>query len=254
MDKYSMLVDVTKCIGCYSCRVACQMENELPPDQSYISFREVEKGVFPNTQWVMQRFSCLHCSDAVCEKVCPKNAISYSEHGAVIVDENACIGCGYCMKNCPFQVPQVQQFTDAAGNKTKKMKKCTQCYTRVTEGLNPACVSTCISDALSFGNRDEILQGAELRLQEVKERYPEANIYNPSGVGGTHTIFLLAHHPSEYGLQNNPKIPAATLVWKDFAQPIGKALLGVTTMAVISGAISNRLFNKENNHKGGDES
>ncbi|SER81726.1 4Fe-4S dicluster domain-containing protein [Salipaludibacillus aurantiacus] len=252
MGQYRMLVDVTKCIGCYSCRVACQMENDLPSDQSYISFCEVEKGEYPNVEWVMHRFSCLHCEDAVCEKVCPQNAISYSQTGAVVVDQEQCIGCEYCEKNCPFGRAKVELCQDKEGNSVSRANKCTLCNGKVLEGVTPACASTCYTKAIVFGESDEILQKAEQRLAEVKDRYPDANIYNPEGVGGTHTIYLLAHKPEEYDLESDAATPASAIIWKDYAQPLGKLLLGATTMAVIGGAISNRLFNKGEHHEGGE--
>ena len=244
MSEMTMLVDVTKCVGCYSCRVACQMENDLPPEQSYIQFREVERGSFPDVSWHMQRFSCLHCSDAVCEKVCPQDAIGYSPSGAVVVDQDACVGCRYCEKNCPFGVAHVERCVNADGDTQLVANKCTQCDGRVSDGGIPVCVSTCYTGAMAFGERSEMLQEAERRLQEVKARYPDAMVYNPEGLGGTHTIFLLPEGPEAYRLEANPVVPLQAMLWKDYAQPLGKALLGFTTMAVIGGAISNRLFNK----------
>jgi formate dehydrogenase iron-sulfur subunit len=251
MGKYTLLVDVTKCIGCYSCRVSCQTENNLPIDRSYVTFCEVEKGTFPEVEWVMHRFSCMHCTDAACEKVCPQNAISYSETGAVVIDQNQCIGCEYCMKNCPFGAVNVSLVKDEKGLGRMRANKCTLCNGRLLEGNEPVCASTCYTGAIVYGEREEILELAEERLQNVKGRYPDATIYNPSGVGGTHAIYVLAHDPSEYGLQINPTVPVSALVWKDYAQPLGKAILGFTTMAVISGAISNKLFNKDDQPEGG---
>lgn len=249
MGTLTMLVDVTKCVGCFSCRVACQMENDLPPEQSYVQFREIEKGSFPNVSWVMQRFSCLHCKDAICEKVCPQDAISYSESGAVVIDQESCVGCRYCEKNCPFGVAHVEMCLDANGQERMVANKCTQCDGKVQKGSIPACVSTCYTGAMSFGPRDEMLQEATERLVKVKDRYPDAMIYNPEGLGGTHTIFLLAHGPEDFQLEKDPVVPLQAMLWKDYAQPLGKALLGFTTMAVIGGAISNRLFNKDDHEE-----
>jgi formate dehydrogenase iron-sulfur subunit len=245
MEKYTLLIDTTKCIGCYSCRVACQMGHDLPPEQSHISFREVEKGTFPQVEWVMHRFSCMHCTEAICEKVCPQNAISYSETGAVVIDQNQCIGCQYCVKNCQFGAVTVDPFKDKNGIERLRANKCNLCNGRVLDGEIPICAATCYTDAIVFGEREEMLELAEVRLQAVKERYPHAVIYNPSGVGGSHAIYVLAHDPVEYGLPKTPSVPLSALIWKDYAQPMGKALFGFATMAVIGGIISNKLFNKD---------
>jgi formate dehydrogenase iron-sulfur subunit len=118
------------------------------------------------------------------------------------------------------------------------------CTDRLEEGLQPACVTTCHTGAMEFGKKDEMIRKAEKRVSEIKGRFPNAMVYNPPGVGGTHTVYVLAERPSVYGLPENPKVPTSAVVWKDYAQPIGKMMLGATTMAVVAGFVSNKLFNK----------
>ncbi|WP_374721607.1 4Fe-4S dicluster domain-containing protein [Peribacillus tepidiphilus] len=270
VTEYVKFVDVTKCDGCRACMVACKNWNDLPAEnegfhgsyQSHekltantwnvITFMEQESkdGGF---EWLFRHMSCLHCGQAACEKACPESAISHTEFGSVVIDADKCVGCGYCVQNCTFDVVKLATYKDKNGKEYRKAQKCTLCTDRLEEGLQPACVTSCHTDCLVFGDREKILKEAEARLAKVKDRFPNANIYNPEGIGGTTTVYLLADKPSVYGLPENPKIPLSQIVWKDYAQPIGKAMLGVTTMAVVGAFVSNSLFNNKDSDKGGHD-
>ncbi|WNF36159.1 4Fe-4S dicluster domain-containing protein [Bacillaceae bacterium IKA-2] len=265
--KYSKLVDVTRCDGCRACMVACKNWNDLPVEpeefkgsyQSHdkcgantwnvLTFDEhvAEDGRF---EWLFRHSACMHCTDAACVKVCPEDAMHYTEFGTVNTNYDKCVGCGYCVQNCPFGIVQLATLVDEKGKEYEQAQKCTMCIDRLSEGLMPSCVEVCHMDALVYGEKSEMEALAKERLALVKDRYPNANIYNPIGVDGTQTFYLLAEDPSVYGLPENPKVPMSATVWKDYAQPLGKAMLGVTTMAVIGGFISNKLFNKEGEEGG----
>ncbi|MCM3664559.1 4Fe-4S dicluster domain-containing protein [Mesobacillus subterraneus] len=260
--EYVKFVDVTKCDGCRACMVACKNWNDLPAEpeafqgsvQSHanvtantwnvLSFIEHENGK-GNLEYLFRHSSCFHCSEAACVKVCPEDAMHYTEFGTVDVNADKCVGCGYCVQNCPFDVVQLATYKDKNGKEYKKAQKCTMCVDRLEEGMQPACVTTCHTDAMEFGTKEEMLKKAEKRLGEIKERFPNAMIYNPEGVGGTHTVYVLAEKPSVYGLPEKPKVPTSAVVWKDYAQPIGKMMLGATSMALVGAFVSNKLFNKE---------
>ncbi len=269
MGQYTKLVDVTKCDGCRACMVACKNWNDLPAEpqdfggsyQSHtnvtahtwnnLTFTEHENSQ-GNLEWLFRHSACMHCTDAACQKVCPENAISYTDHGSVVVDADKCVGCGYCEQNCPFGVISLAEYKDESGKEYRKAQKCTLCTDRLDEGMAPACATVCHTGAIEFGNRDEMVSKAEKRVKEVKDRFPNATLYNPSGVGGTHTVYVLADKPSVYDLPENPKVPTSAVLWKDYAQPLGKAMLGATTMAVIGGYISNHLFNKDKEDQSSD--
>ncbi|MHC0036586.1 4Fe-4S dicluster domain-containing protein [Pseudoneobacillus sp. C159] len=269
-QEYIKFVDVTKCDGCRACMVACKNWNDLPAEpeefhgslQSHakttahtwnvLSFIEHENGD-GNLEFLFRHSSCFHCTDAACEKVCPEDAISYTDFGTVVVNHDKCVGCGYCVQNCPFDVISLATYKDKNGHEYRKASKCTMCTDRLEEGLQPACVTTCHPGAMQFGTKEEMLAKAEKRLSEVKEKFPNANIYNPEGVGGTHTIYVLAEKPSVYGLPEKPKVPTSAVIWKDYAQPLGKLMLGATTMAVVAGFVSNKLFNKGGHDHGHEE-
>jgi formate dehydrogenase iron-sulfur subunit len=268
---YVKFVDVSKCDGCRACMVACKNWNDLPAEpegflgsnQSHakvtahtwnvLEFIEHEdsKG---NLNYLFRHSACFHCKQAACEKVCPENAITYSDFGSVVIDHEKCVGCGYCVQNCPFDVVSLATYKDKDGKEYRKASKCTMCTDRLEEGLQPACVTTCHPGAMEFGERAAMLEKAEKRLVEVKKRFPNASIYNPDGVGGTNTIYILAEKPSVYGLPEKPKVPTSAVLWKDYAQPLGKMMIGATTMGVLGMFVSYKLFNKDKGHDeaGGD--
>jgi formate dehydrogenase iron-sulfur subunit len=264
MPEYAKFVDVTKCDGCRACMVACKNWNDLPAEpEAFLGSVQAHKNVTADTwnnlqyiehvngsgslEYLFRHSTCFHCHDAACEKVCPEDAISHTKFGTVVIDHDKCVGCGYCVNNCPFEVISLKTYEDQYGKEYRKSQKCTMCTDRLEEGLQPACVTTCHTGSLQFGEKTAMLQKAQQRLQEVKGRFPNAQIYNPSGVGGTNTIYVLAEKPSVYGLPEDPKVPMSALAWKDYAQPIGKMMLGATTMAVVGAFITNRLFNKAAN-------
>ncbi|WP_066056996.1 4Fe-4S dicluster domain-containing protein [Robertmurraya korlensis] len=267
--EYLKFVDVTKCDGCRACMVACKNWNDLPPEyeefqgsiQSHeqltahtwnvLTFNEQEttNGGF---EWLFRHQSCLHCVQAGCEKACPEDAISHTKFGSVVVDADKCVGCGYCVQGCQFNVISLATYKDKRGKEYRKAQKCTLCTDRLEQGLQPACVTACHTDCLIYDEREAVLSEANSRLLQVKDRFPNANIYNPQGIKGTTTVYLLADKPSVYGLPENPKVALSQVVWKDYAQPIGKAMLGVTTMAVIGAVISNSIAKVKNGDKGVD--
>lgn len=269
-ENYIKLVDVTKCDGCRACMVSCKNWNDLPAETeafsgSYQSHQKVTANTWNvltftehenadgNLDWLFRHSACMHCTDAACEKVCPEDAISHTKHGSVVVDADKCVGCGYCVQNCPFDVISLAEYKDKNGKEYRKAQKCTLCTDRLDEGMQPACASVCHTGAIVYGSKDELLKQAEARVKEVKDRYPNANVYNPPGVDGTNTVYVLAEKPSVYDLPENPTVPTSAVLWKDYAQPLGKAMLGATTMAVIAGYVSNKLFNKDGHGSHGED-
>lgn len=258
MAEFIKFVDVTKCDACRACMVACKNWNDLPVvteeySGSYQSHAKVNAHTWNvitynehetadgGFEWLFRHQSCLHCVEAACEKACPEDAISHTEFGSVVIDYDKCVGCGYCVQNCPFDIVELAVYKDDKGKEYRKAQKCTLCTDRLEQGLRPACVTACHAEALVYDEKEKVLAQAEERLKVVKERFPNANIYNPQGIGGTTTVYLLAEKPSVYGLPENPKVPLSQVIWKDYAQPLGKALFGVTTMAVIGGVIANAM-------------
>jgi formate dehydrogenase iron-sulfur subunit len=232
------LIDTTTCIGCKACEVACQEWNsnqvtfanfegtyQTQSDLSHnfwnlIKFNETEKAGQP--VWLMSKYQCMHCVDPGCLKSCPApGAIVQYTNGIVDFNSDQCIGCGYCMTGCPFDVPKMNPTT-------QKVQKCTLCTDRVSVGLEPACIKACPTNCLSFGTREDLLRKAEDRVAVLKtDGHTGAGLYNPLGVGGTHVIYVLDHadDPQAYGLPKNPRIPWAVSLWKGPVKWLGNALL-----------------------------
>ena len=104
MTRYGMLINTKKCVGCYACRMACQMINKLEPEEAFISYKEIEQGTYPSVYAETVPVQCMHCENAPCQQVCPTHATYTTESGVVLVDEEKCIGCKYCMAACPYGV------------------------------------------------------------------------------------------------------------------------------------------------------
>jgi formate dehydrogenase iron-sulfur subunit len=229
------LIDVSRCIGCKACQSACMEWNDLRDvvgiqegfytsprdlsDQSWTLMRFNEQEVDGVLNWLILKDGCLHCEDPGCLKACPApGAVVQYANGIVDFHQEACIGCGYCIAGCPFNIPRLSA-------KDSKVYKCTLCSDRVTVGLEPACVKSCPTQALSFGSKEAMLFQAEHRLEDLHERgFAKASVYDPSGVGGTHVVFVLPHgdRPEAYGLPARPTVGRVLRAWRsDLARAAG---------------------------------
>jgi formate dehydrogenase iron-sulfur subunit len=240
------LIDVSKCIGCKACQVACNEWNDLRPAMgnfvgaydnpadlgaeswTVMRFNEhVEED--GRLEWLIRKDGCMHCSDPGCLKACPSpGAIVQYANGIVDFIEEHCIGCGSCVTGCPFDVPRISK-------KDGKAYKCTLCSDRVGVGLEPACVKTCPTGAITFGSKEDMLDRAEERLADLRERgYQNAGVYDPKGVGGTHVMYVLKHadRPELYsGLPADPHISPLVGLWKGAFKPLALAAMGLTALA-----------------------
>ncbi|WP_338524551.1 formate dehydrogenase subunit beta [Pseudomonas batumici] len=245
-EEVAKLIDTTKCIGCKACQVACSEWNELrdevghnhgtydnPQDLSAESwtlmrFTEHENAA-GNLEWLIRKDGCMHCADPGCLKACPSpGAIIKHANGIVDFDQDHCIGCGYCITGCPFDIPRISQ-------KDHKAYKCTLCSDRVAVGLEPACVKTCPTGAIVFGSKEDMKEHAAERIVDLKSRgFDQAGLYDPAGVGGTHVMYVLHHadQPSLYaGLPNQPSISPFVELWKGISKPLGLLAMGAAVLA-----------------------
>jgi len=171
----------------------------------------------------------MHCEDPGCLKACPSpGAIVQYTNGVVDFHQENCIGCGYCITGCPFDVPRISK-------KDNKVYKCTLCSDRVAVGQEPACVKTCPTGAIVFGTKEDMIKHADDRIVDLKERgFDNAGLYDPAGVGGTHVMYVLHHadRPGLYsGLPANPTISPMVSLWKGIAKPLGVAAMALTALA-----------------------
>ena len=240
------LIDTSKCIGCKACQVACMEWNDLRDDigetvgvydnpadltpQSWTVMRfaehETDEG---NLEWLIRKDGCMHCEDPGCLKACPSpGAIVQYTNGIVDFHEENCIGCGYCVTGCPFDVPRISK-------KDNKAYKCTLCSDRVAVGQAPACAKVCPTGAIEFGTKERMTEHAELRILDLKSRgFENAGLYDPAGVGGTHVMYVLHHadKPGLYsGLPEDPKISPMVSLWKGAAKPLGLAAMALAAVA-----------------------
>jgi formate dehydrogenase iron-sulfur subunit len=242
--RVGFFTDTSVCIGCKACEVACKEWNHVPEDglaltgMSYdnsvglgadtwrhVAFIEQRKplgsqdpGVRHDAggdelRWLMSSDVCKHCTQAACLDVCPTGALFRTEFGTVVVQEDICNGCGYCIPACPYGVIDQRQDDGRAF-------KCTLCYDRLGADLEPACAKACPTDSIQFGPLDGLRDRAAGRLAQLHEAgITDARLYgaDPSdGVGGDGAFFLLLDEPEVYGLPPDPVVTTRDLpsMWR----------------------------------------
>jgi formate dehydrogenase iron-sulfur subunit len=277
-ERVGFFTDTTVCIGCKACEIACKEWNEVPDDnqgftgESYdnsgalganrwrhVAFIEqrvpigVEDGApdlvkeatrqslvggggvdaveDAGMRWLMSSDVCKHCTDAACLDVCPTGAIFRTEYGTVVVQEDVCNGCGYCVVACPFGVLD-QRKPDG------RVWKCTLCYDRLKDDLEPACAKACPTDSIQFGPLEELRARARERLEKVRAGgVRTARLYGAGeddGVGGMGAFFLLLDEPEVYGLPPDPVATTRDLggVWRAVGLAAGALGAGVAAAFV----------------------
>ena len=172
--RFGMLIDLSLCIGCNACAVACKQENGVPLTKFNTWVESWDVGTGEQARRANQPKLCNHCADAPCVKVCPTGASYRTEDGVVLVDAEKCIGCKYCMAACPYQARWVDDDTGEVG-------KCTFCHHRTAHGLLPACVSTCVTRARYFGDLDDPSSDIAKKVADVGSEALFADLgLNPS--------------------------------------------------------------------------
>ncbi len=252
--RMGFFTDTSVCIGCKACEVACKEWNFVPEDgleltgmsydntgglgastwrhvafieQSAVTTRRLDGppsgAAVPegaeeagDLRWLMSSDVCKHCTEAACLDVCPTGALMRTEFGTVVVQDDVCNGCGYCVSACPFGVIDRRESDGGA-------HKCTLCYDRIGDGLTPACAMACPTESIQFGPLDELRERAQQRAAELHDAgRPEARLYGEDpadGIGGAGAFFLLLDRPEVYGLPPDPAVTTRDLprMWRHAA-------------------------------------
>ena len=197
-------------------------------------------------RWLMSSDVCKHCTHAACLDVCPTGALFRTEYDTVVVQQDICNGCGYCVPACPFGVldrrhlprdsrdPPAEILGLQLGKKEDgRVWKCTLCYDRLKGGHEPACAKACPTDSIQFGPLDELRERADLRLEKLQaEGWNGAQLYGrdpDDGVGGFGAFFLLLDEPEVYGLPPDPVVTTRDLprMWATAALAAGALVAGI---------------------------
>lgn len=265
MAQIAMLIDLTKCMGCRACQVACKEWNDLPaettknrgtyenpPDltpNTWTRIRFMESAENGEVKWEFFKEQCLHCTDAPCVAVCPTAALKNNSLGFVSYEEALCNGCGYCAEFCPFGVPRMNIVSTLTGR--ARASKCTLCQDRVTNGYVPACAKSCPADAISFGERQAMLAKGQERVARLQagasRQLPNANLYGADILGGLGVMYILPDKSEKYDLPANPQ-STATLAsaWQDVLQPLGELAIGVGIVgAALNWIVTRRQVNQQ---------
>jgi formate dehydrogenase iron-sulfur subunit len=255
--RMGFFTDTSVCIGCKACEVACKEWNAVPEDGLALSglsydntvglgastWRHVAFIEQPLTaslssapaagegvRWLMASDVCKHCTESACLDVCPTGALFRTEFGTVVVQDDVCNGCGYCVGACPFGVIARREDDGQA-------HKCTLCYDRLGAGMEPACAKACPTDSIQFGPLDELRERAALRVADLRAAGQDrAQLYldDPDdGIGGGGAFFLLLDEPEVYGLPPDPVVTTRDLpsIWKH----VGLAAAGLAAAGLALG-------------------
>ncbi len=205
--RYGLLHDTTLCVGCRSCETACTKVNELPPPQQPLGEppalderrRTTDKALTVVNRYkeadaeagtdldaaVFRKHQCMHCNEPSCAAVCLVHAFSKSPEGPVVYDPEVCIGCRYCVMACPYYALAYEYDNPL----TPRVMRCTMCYPRIVEGLDPGCAAACPTGAITFGRREELLQVARERIRKAPDRYID-HVFGEHELGGTSWLTL----------------------------------------------------------------
>jgi formate dehydrogenase iron-sulfur subunit len=268
--RMGFFTDTTTCIGCKACEVACKQWNDLPADGSapgpsydytgalsastwrHVRFVEVleqpvtepldlplvdiASGNGSLDRWVFMSDVCKHCTNAGCLDACPTGALIRTEFQTVIVQPDVCNGCGYCVPSCPFGVIDRDPYDGRAA-------KCTLCYDRLQDGMEPACAKACPTDSIQFGPYDELVERAKGRVRELHARGIETAYLYGAGdegpdqlAGGLGAFFLLTEPPERFALPARADSPIQANV------PVATAAGLAAGAVAVAGAVASVLL------------
>jgi tetrathionate reductase subunit B len=235
--RYGFVIDVARCIDCRACQVACSVENSVPDNHTRIWVQDLGvQGTFPDLKRVFVPYNCMHCENPPCTAVCVSGATwKDPATGLVLVDQDACIGCGFCVDACPYSARYIDEQRGV-------VDKCNGCLQRVEAGLEPACVATCVGGARLFGDLNDPESAASVALREARSVVrldvedgrvdPDPNIYYIN-LPQMDRLDLTAHSGQPLVTQSgmlprSPKYSPAEVGWKKVLTPLVLAGVGAS--------------------------
>ena len=279
-ERVGFFTDTSVCIGCKACEVACKEWNLVPEDgltwtgESFDNTSELGANTWRHVafveqneparldgdgqedalRWLMSSDVCKHCTHAACLDVCPTGSLFRTEYGTVVVQEDICNGCGYCVPACPFGVLDRRHIARSSGDppaeilglqlgkkEDGRVWKCTLCYDRLQDDMEPACAQACPTDSIQFGDLEELRERAAKRVEKLHDRgVSEARLYghdSEDGVGGFGAFFLLLDEPETYRLPPDPVVTTRRMKesWKAAAAATA-VLAGALVGSFLGGA------------------
>lgn len=236
----SVLVDLTRCIGCRGCQAACKEWNERAArkttfhgdysnpvrlnSDTYTRIRFSEKDEMNRPVWSFIKEQCLHCIAPACTSVCPVGALTKTPSGPVVYNYERCIGCRYCMLACPFQIPTFEWESARPW-----IQKCSFCSERIEDGMIPACIKVCPTTTMFYDEYNVVLAEAKKRIADNPAKYVN-HIYGEKEAGGTSWIYISNVPFAELGFKNNvAQAVLPTLTWSYIKKV--PALFGVVLVA-----------------------
>jgi tetrathionate reductase subunit B len=231
-NHYAFVIDVARCIDCRACLVACSVENNVPLDHTRIWVHDQGvQGEWPELTRVFVPYNCMHCEHPPCTEVCVSGATYKDElNGLVLVNQDACIGCGYCVEACPYGVRYIDQERGV-------VDKCNACIQRVEVGLEPACVATCVGKSRLFGDLNDSTSEVSVALRSAKS--VTMLDYEKDGVDTDPSIYYLNLPETDtitssdtFGqveqttLPRDPHYTVSEVAWKKVALPLLAAAMG----------------------------
>ncbi len=250
----AVLVDITRCIGCRSCQIACKEWHGLPASHTYMNGEYtnpkelsatcytlidfVEKKENSSFIWEFVKHQCMHCKEPACASACPVGALEKLNEGPVIYDQWKCIGCRYCMIACPFHIPKYEWNTT-----NPWIRKCDFCADRIKMGLKPACVTVCPKDVMYFDEYEKVVAEAKRRINAEPGKYIN-HIYGLNEAGGTSWIYISNRPFEELGfVKDVADVSYPMLTWKHDLSTVLLEEAGL--LAILAGIVAIRNRRKE---------
>ncbi len=217
---YAFVIDIARCIDCRACLVACSVENKVPLENTRIWVHDLGvQGSFPDLSHTFVPYNCMHCDNPPCTEVCVSGATyKDSESGLVMVDQEACIGCGFCVDACPYNVRYLDE-------KRGVVDKCNACAQRLEVGLKPACVATCVGGSRLFGDLNDPASDVSIALKNASSI--QRLEYQKDGHDTKPNIYYIngdVMHSSV--LPRDPQYTLAETGWKKVVVPLVFTAIG----------------------------